>query len=292
MKIYNCLKKMFFLQLILIFCGYTETSLLEEIIAGIRYNNSLIKNWRAICKINVENEKKETIKEEELWAKKGDKIYREKRKENGEISYVVSFDGENLRIWGNNKKGLIKVPTDDDLKRAFYNISSPLFLYEFVRFQNEPLINFLSNKSENKEIKFRGEINLQNEKCYLIEVEVVKENLNSKYQFYLSQSYGFYPVKTIIREKSKYGETQTITTTTFQKLGNVIFPKKAVIESFMNFTMSPFGNLEDYKGSSTYILEFDKIEINKDIPDNFFQIEFPKETKVWDDRIGVNYTIR
>jgi outer membrane lipoprotein-sorting protein len=174
MKIYNCLKKMFFLQLILIFCGYTETSLLEEIIVGIRYNNSLIKNWRAICKINVENEKKETIKEEELWAKKGDKIYREKRKENGEISYVVSFDGENLRIWGNNKKGLIKVPTDDDLKRAFYNISSPLFLYEFVRFQNEPLINFLSNKSENKEIKFRGEINLQNEKCYLIEVEVVK----------------------------------------------------------------------------------------------------------------------
>ena len=101
--------------------------LLEEIVEGIKYHNSLIKDWKAICEITVRTDDGKIIKEEEVWAKKGEKIYREKRNEDGGISYIVSFDGEVLRITGDNKKGLIKIPTESDLRRAFLNSpNSPL----------------------------------------------------------------------------------------------------------------------------------------------------------------------
>jgi len=39
-------------------------------------------------------------------------------------------------------------------------------------------------------------------------------------------------------------------------------------------------------------MELQNIEINKGIPDSFFQIKFPPGTKVWDERTGVSYIVK
>jgi len=263
--------------------------LLEEIVEGIKYHNSLIKDWKAICEITVRMDDGKVVKEEEVWAQKGEKLYREKRNEDGEISYIVSFDGEVLRITGDNKKGLIKIPTESDLRRAFLNpVHSPLSLFKIVRLENKPIYSFLIEKEKNKTLEPIKKTKVDKEECYLIKSTVQKEGGIFRYTFYISPYYGFYPLKISIETENKYGYTESQINNTYRKFGNIWFLERSEIRNSLNFEKYN----KDYEGSTEYKVELKNIEINKEIPDSFFQIKFPSGTKVWDERTGISYIVK
>lgn len=289
-QIIKILRVVIICNLFLILPGNTAEILLEEIIAGIKYNKSLIKDWKAECYITVRFEDGTVERKKEIWAQKGEKIYREVR-EDEKVSYIVSFDGELLRIVGDNKKALIKVPSENEINMAFFNpTTSPLSLCDVIKkFENEPMEEFLSEKAKDKKIELVEEIKIGQDKYYLVKATVRKGIALFKYMFYIAPNYGFRPTKIIIETENKYGWANSTIENIYHKYGNIWFLKSSKIKSSLDFEAYS----KDYKKSTTIQeVELENIEINKGIPDSFFQIEFPKGTKVYDERTGVTYEVR
>lgn len=287
-KIYNLVKIILVLKFIIITGVFgNETSLIEEISAGLKSQDSLIKSLKMTCKITIVNNKGNIIKEKRIWVIKGEKIYMKKLNENGEVSYIVSFNGELLKILGENKKGGIKTPTQNEIKKAFFNITSPLVFFKTVGLEwgDIPISSFILKKYKNNEInslKKLGDI-------YLIEIFTRKKDTDIKYQFYVSSFYTFRPVKIIITTENKYGKTEVFVSNNYQKYNEIAIPLERKIESKVDFPNFHSGS---YSGSSIYSIKFEDIEVNKEIPDSFFDIKFPPGTQVYDERTGKTYEIK
>ena len=157
-----------------------------------------------------------------------------------------------------------------------------------MRLENKPIYSFLIEKGKNKTLEPIKKIKVDKKECYLIKSIVQKEGGIFKYTFYISPYYGFYPLKISIEIENKYGYTESQINNTYRKFGNIWFLERSEIRNSLNFEKYN----KDYKGNTEYKVELKNIEINKGIPDSFFQIKFPKGTKVYDERTGVSYIVK
>jgi len=282
------IKILLFSFLSFVLTGYSEVSLLEEIIAGIKYRENLIKDWKATCLIKTKypDGKIETIKE--IWAQKGAKIYREKilQKENIEEVIIASFNEEILyvlhSIKNGRKRGVIDIPAKNVLKNAFFNSSISTSLFNTLFIKRKSIRECLLENSQKLYIQ---KINYNSEECYLIKWEEKEGEAIFNFTIFISPVKGFLPLRIIENAKGKEIEMEILTDNTYVKYGDIYFLRKSI-----QHRTTYIKNLE--KRENIDEIEVENVEINKDIPDSFFEIKFPEGTKVYDERTGVTYEIK
>jgi len=255
-------------------------SMLEEIIAGMKHNESLLKDWKVVCIEKSRNIDKPSFNKYLLiWAKKGDKLYREK-KIGDKVVNVVSFDGEVIRVLGKNNKALIDVPTESILMNVFCGSPCLLHLFQIPFFQFKPWWEILNDRENFITSVSQTIEKTKSQSCFV--VEIIQKNSDFKYILWIAPDKGFRPIKTIMISK----HTKYLFTTKYEKFDRVWFPISGKVE----------GEVRDDDGEILVhgIIEFElkNIEINKGISDSFFQIKFPKGTKVYDERTGVSYIVK
>jgi len=267
---------------------------LEEIIAGIKHSESLIKSWRVKSYVVSYTSKGEKIEDTRIWVKKGDKIYMEQFGKKGERKVVASYDGEILRVWSNNKKAIIEIPTNQKLRGVFSREFSPYNLFDLVPGEMQSFSEFLSQKSENKRVKLSGMEMMDGRKCYKIEVEKFfpETKMRDISRIFICPEFGFRPLKIEGELLNKNGRivSKGLLNYEYTKIKNIWFVKKVRKFSEMNFSEEEYD--ERFRGSTRWIIEFKDIKVNEEIPDSFFRIEFPPGTRVWDERTGVSYIVK
>jgi outer membrane lipoprotein-sorting protein len=276
-----------------LFTQEKKVTLLEEVIAGIKYNESLLKDWRLTCIETIKPKDKPSWEEIWVWAEKGEKLYREKKeKDKNTPLSIVSFDGEVLRIWSNNNKAGIKVPTHKDFVDCFFITVGPLHLFKILRYLEKPLLTILEKEKGNITVNLSDKIEYINgHPCYLLEIIWRGKEIGNyylEYQLWIDYQRGFRPIKMTEAMKDKNGNPhlKSIIEVEIEKFGeNFWFPVKGKIEGWV------YDEKSGIRAHTTYGLILKNIEINTELPDTFFKIRFPKGTMVYDDRTGVNYTI-
>ena len=143
-------------------------------------------------------------------------------------------------------------------------------------------------EKKNKTLEPIKKTKVDKKECYLIKSTVQKEGGIFRYTFYISPYYGFLPVKILVETENKYGYTESEINNTYYKFGDIWFLERSEVKNSLNFEKYN----KEYKGNAEYKVELKNIEINKGIPDSFFQIKFPPGTKVYDERTGVNYIVK
>lgn len=268
---------------------------LEEIIAGIKHSESLIKSWRVKSYVVSYTSSGEKIEDTRIWVKKGDKIYMEQFGKKGERKVVASYDGEILRVWSNNKKAIIEIPTKQKLRGVFSREFSPYNLFELVPGETQSFSEFLSQKSENKRIKLSEMEIIEGKKCYKIEVEKFfpETKMRDISRIFICPDFGFRPLKIEGELLNRNGRivAKGVLNYEYTRIKNIWFVSKVRKFSEMNFPEEE-GYDERFRGSTRWIIEFKDIKINEEIPDSFFQIKFPPGTRVWDERTGVSYIVK
>jgi len=242
---------------ILLFAQEKKVTLLEEVIAGIKYNESLLKDYKFTCFQTIKPQNTPPWEEVWVWGVKGKKLYREKKEKGKDTPHtIVSFDGEVLRIWGNNNKAIIKVPTDKDFLNSFFIT-----------------------------------VGINSHPCYLLEIIWKGKEVGPyyiEYQLWIDYKRGFRPIKMIeaIKDKNGNPSLKDVIEVELEKFGeNIWFPIKGKIEGWV------YDEKGGIRAHTIYELTLKNIEINTGLLDTFFKIQFPKGTKVYDDRTGVNYNV-
>ncbi|MGB9677065.1 MAG: hypothetical protein ACPLZ9_00455 [Candidatus Ratteibacteria bacterium] len=305
------MKKLLFVSILLLITKTvvfsSENLIFEQILAGLKYHQILIKDWKVKCILKGKTLRapipyeKETTPNVEIWASKQGKIYYERKKTGDFSDVIVVFNGEILQVLGGNNKGAIQTPTERQIRNAFLSSKfTPFHLLNFLSLSEKPITDVLEKTNQIKNLKITEEI-LNGEGCYLLDFifvdEIIYKGIKGKqvykYSLWLNKNKGFLPVKKIetwLQDENsgkKYveGITEVTEIKKFED-DRIWFPIKAKQD----------GKVYNEDGSiRTHVLweiKLETVEINKGIPDNFFEIKFPKGTKVWDERTGVTYEIK
>jgi len=297
-----------FLILILFFAGARgvisqENKILEQILTGMKYHQSLLKTWKLNCILKGETLKSSVIHKKgihtytEVWAQKGEKIYYEIKDNNGKTKSICTFDGKILQVWGANKKAIISVPQEKKIQSTFFNSRfTPFHLLYLLSGTEKPIFELLEEKDKIKNLRIY-EKEMKGEECYVVEFAYVERfPFNSKiweevyeYTLWLDKNKNFLPLKKIMIWKQQGEISLKIITTdiTLQRFNDKIwFPVKAMQEGYV------YNKGGEVRSHVITKMELQNIEINKGIPDSFFQIKFPPGTKVWDERTGVSYIVK
>lgn len=258
---------------------FTESSTdltLEFVTAGIKYNNSLIKSVKVEYDVYIiKNGQKTTTKHKEIWIKKGDKEYLQtKRFRDGNL---ILFD----EVAYNGQKGMTllhsqhpKIPDSGVIYTG-----KPLPLDERFTWGNlyqEIWQTDISRRLE-KDTIISFSKDTQSEKTYYI-IHGKDKDTGLGYRVWVDpkRSFRFIKIQHIGLKGNVVSEIYPIELKEFA--GGIWFPVKAIIKD-------PDSGLVNECIAT-------KIEINSEIPDEIFTLQYKKGTDIWDDSMKFGFTIK
>lgn len=250
---------------------------LETIIAGIKYNDSLVKSGKGHCILEYPTSRQEP-KVEYFYAFDGIKIRCDSHSK-ARPNIVQIFDGEKLMDINRSKTPFrINIYDGPVAMAAMDVLMDPRYWGLYHR--NKPLGEYL----EENAIKVLKKENVSKDLCYVIQAK--RDRCGGLINFWIAPHKGFRCVKlqhrTSYRDpshKNKFIPSINTTIISYQKLrGGIWFPKAA-----------GFVALKESESKDRVICKYNIIikdfELNVDVS-NLFRFDIPPETKVYDHRIN------
>jgi outer membrane lipoprotein-sorting protein len=302
------LEAMIFLMTVFLLLGLSSFSQaldLEEIIDGVKFNDSLVESGvgHITCKDEFSIEPKTGLSPEEeakSWRSGSDKevfFAFEGEKARCDVKYVLrqvgtgkevqvkheeSFDGEKTMIFKYNIYGRV-IQAVIQSKKYFLTAYDPrIWSMPIIKEPPIPLASLLKKQTGGDikvtSVSLLGNERLGNDTCYKILVVTDK----GKIKLWINPNKGYRPQKIEQDEETPMKRRMITLVTLHQYPNNVWFPSKIVHRTYAFDKRS-----NNYKLSSTKtIVIHDDFKINVDVPDELFEIQFPKGVKVYDRRIG------
>lgn len=198
----------------------------------------------------------------------------DKSRQNAMAYYISAYDGETYYYYQLNSLGIngLVIPTGL-ISNKILN-KSTLYDPRYYGFyiMGVPVATFLNDKN----IKPIGEEHINNINCQLF----YDEKKNTKVWLVPSLMY-----RPILIEVIKDNIKSIIKITQKKNEENTIFPQLIEIDKY-----DISNNIPILKSKEQLIIH-DDFEINKDLPDSLFKINFPKGITVLDQRINKNYIV-